>query len=423
MQDSASREALRAFFEKIAATSGVIPVAHYSFEGNSATLEDFNDLKNGFPHLAHVAVNDVGPNFKDALGYAAAHFSLIIPLSEETLFLLDDPDFKTLANTSGSSVLIDNSRGTGQEVSVDTLGAMIEACLQRGFNKLALAGGFGPGMLERYFALCDRFGMRFSIDAESHLQTEGVLDQHKAVAYLEELLRHAHPLKKDAYVQETRSLAAHSRAMTHKEVLPYLDKELVVYPEVFHPGIFFSSQWYAQQVAELVAETKSFCEIGCGTGIVTMTVALQNPNLACMALDISKAAIENTQENTAAWGLAARVEVVQSDVLSALPAEKKLDTIFWALPFGYLEPTEELDTVDQQTFDPGYASIEKFFKDGKEHLDDAGRLLFGFSEEIGTFELIEHFAKTYGYSLKLLAEHRGIEKSPVSAQIYEAAPN
>jgi methylase of polypeptide subunit release factors len=228
--------------------------------------------------------------------------------------------------------------------------------------------------------------------------------------------------KKIKLVEETAALAAHSRTMIKNEVAKIQGRDFVIYPTVFNPRIFFSSDWFAGEISALVKDEPDFCEVGCGTGVVSITVALESLRTKVTALDINAAAVANTQKNVFSYFLERRVRYQQSDVLNALSPNRQFDSIFWSMPFGYLEPEENADIVDLQTFDPGYRAIELFFKTGKTYLKKGGRLLIGFSEEIGTKELLNNLVKKYRYSLKLLAKQPGMEKSPVTMEILEAKP-
>ncbi len=228
--------------------------------------------------------------------------------------------------------------------------------------------------------------------------------------------------KKDKFVEETKVLAGHSRRMVKNEEVIIQKRPFVVYPKVFHPGIFFSSDWFAGEISRMVFGEKDFCEVGCGTGAVSITVALQDVRINVTAVDINEAAIKNAEGNAMTYETGRRTYFQQSDVLNGVIPNRQFDSIFWSMPFGYVEPEEEMDMVDLQTFDPGYRSIERFFKTGKAYLKKEGRLLIGFSEEIGTRELLDELAEKYGYSLKLLSKQPGMEKSPVTMQILEARP-
>ncbi len=228
---------------------------------------------------------------------------------------------------------------------------------------------------------------------------------------------------KDKYIEETKSLTQASRDMQRPELVPVCGIEIEVFPEVFNPGQFFSSCWFAEEISKFVeaVEAVDFCEVGSGTGIVSLYVVQHNPGVRVVSCDVNENAVANTSANLERYGVSARTTVLHSNVFSGL-GEKKFDAIFWALPFGYVEEGTELDNVGLQTFDAGYIAIEEYFRSGANHLNHGGTLLFGFSPEIGHFELIEQCAKKYTWSLRLVGEGDGTEKSSVKMQMYAARP-
>jgi 16S rRNA G1207 methylase RsmC len=229
---------------------------------------------------------------------------------------------------------------------------------------------------------------------------------------------------KDKYIEETKSLTQASRDMQRPELVPVCGMEIEVFPEVFNPGQFFSSCWFAEEVSKFVeaVDAMDFCEVGSGTGIVSLSVAQNNPGVRIVSCDVNENAVANTSANLERYGISARATVLQSDVFSGL-GEKKFDVIFWALPFGYVEKETELDNVGLQTFDAGYTGIEEYFRSGASHLNRGGTLLFGFSPEIGHLELVEQLAGKYEWSLRLVSEENGTEKSVVKMQVYAATLN
>lgn len=226
--------------------------------------------------------------------------------------------------------------------------------------------------------------------------------------------------RKDKIVEETKELAAFSRSATEKGEVTILGRVFTVLPKVFDPRIFFSTAWFADNVAKFVKGESDFCEVGCGTGAVTITALIENKDLKAVAVDINCNAVENTKQNIDHYELSQRVKVFESDVFDGIPDGLKFDSIFWAMPFGYLDEKEEVDIVDLQTFDPGYRAIKKFFKTAHNYLKPTGRILVGFSHEIGTDELLEKLTQENGFKLTLLATEEGTEKSPVTMQIYQA---
>lgn len=191
-------------------------------------------------------------------------------------------------------------------------------------------------------------------------------------------------------------------------------------PEVFNPAVFFSSEWFAEKISEYVKDELVFIEVGCGTGIVSIKSALSNPNLRVYATDINPRAAEVTHLNAVKNNVGERLKTYFGDVFDGIPPEIQADSIFWAMPFGYLDAEEKLEGKDSQVFDPGYRAIRKFFIDAPKLLKEKGRLLIGFSVDIGHYELIEKIAKETGFKLNLLEQTKGIEKDAVSMEIYEA---
>lgn len=222
---------------------------------------------------------------------------------------------------------------------------------------------------------------------------------------------------KNNFIEGTRSLINKSEKSTETTINGI---KIKTDPEVFDPTVFFSSEWFSEKVSDLVKDDKILIEVGCGTGIVSIKSAKDNQTLVVYATDINEKAKDLTKENAEINGVQDRIFVYSGDVLDAIPTEVKADSIFWAMPFGYLTPEEELKGRDTQVFDPGYRAIRKFFAEAKEHLNEEGRLLVGFSVDIGHFELLEDIAKENGFTLATLVDTKGMEKESVSMEIYEA---
>lgn len=64
---------------------------------------------------------------------------------------------------------------------------------------------------------------------------------------------------------------------------------------VFHPTIYFSSKYFYSFINNLTLQNKSFLEIGCGTGILSMLA--QKKGATVTLLDIDPLALENSKIN------------------------------------------------------------------------------------------------------------------------------
>jgi methylase of polypeptide subunit release factors len=222
---------------------------------------------------------------------------------------------------------------------------------------------------------------------------------------------------KSQFIDSTRELI---NTPTASDTISIDGLTFQTHPEVFNPNIFFSSVWFAREVAQLVQYEKTFIEVGCGTGIVSILVASKSPELEVYSTDINPHAEILTRQNTEVNGASERIRVYCGDVLDAIPRNIQANSIFWSMPFGFLPPEEYMEGRDIQVFDPGYRAIRKFFADAPKHLVDDGRLLIGFSKDIGHYELLESIAIEHHFSLKLLTQTKGVEKDSVSMEIYEA---
>jgi release factor glutamine methyltransferase len=64
-------------------------------------------------------------------------------------------------------------------------------------------------------------------------------------------------------------------------------------------------------------------EIGCGTGVIAVSLALELPRLAVWATDLNPAAVDLARRNAHRHGVGARVEVLQGSRFDPLPARLK----------------------------------------------------------------------------------------------------
>ena len=120
---------------------------------------------------------------------------------------------------------------------------------------------------------------------------------------------------------------------------------------------------------------KSFLEIGCGSGIVTIMVNLLT-NINCSCLDISDLAIENTKTNIK--NLGAKVQVFKSNLFENV--EGKFDIIYSNPP--YIKTGEIKNLQDEvKNFEPiraldGLEFYKKIIKQSTNYLNDNGFLIF-----------------------------------------------
>ncbi len=217
-----------------------------------------------------------------------------------------------------------------------------------------------------------------------------------------------------SYYAETLSVFRESMKEKRKYHIKLLGKEFVVYPGVFSPKYFSSTEFFASELP--IKKNGTFLEIGCGTGIVSVMALLGGAKKA-VCTDINPAACKNTSENAGMHKLSKRVKVLKRDIFPA-PGKEKFDVIFWNFPFCYT--TKRLSVKERSLFDTKYRSAEKFFRNVGKYKKPRGHIFVGFSTDIGNFEKLEEIALTSDYTLKMAKMAISTRtKLPVSYQIFE----
>lgn len=396
---------------------GFVPILHFSYRFSENQISDTERIKNELPFVKYLQTND----FKkedglDFIQYVTENFLADIPLDNENFSLIEDQNFRNLIKNNKAFLLLDNSKGTGVQENKEILTEKINTLLSKDLNDIAIFGGFGPDDLNSYFELRRYFKINFSIDAETKLKTNGEIDTEKIKTYLTQLIRFDDPVQ--AGIEQTRTFQNQNKKeeWVNTEIL---GNTYSVHPAVFNPSYFPSTAWYAEVVSGLVKDQMDFCEVGCGSGIISCYVAKQNQNLKVFATDINPFAAENTLYNATTFGIQGRLRTTSGDVLDGVSVENKFDSIFWAMPFGFMDPGANITLEDAQFFDAGYRAIRKFLKDSKKYLKEDGKILIGFSTDLGNYELLEDICKQYNIQITKVAETEMQEKELLKFEVFE----
>lgn len=415
LSDSQDISRIETLFHTCEFYEGFVPILHFSFRNSSDPLEDIKAIKEKLPFVKYLQTNDLPNNGLEEIRLACESFLADIPLSNDNFELVHDADFRETITKNKAFILLDNSKGTGVRETKEALMEKIEVLLKYGLNDIAIFGGFGPDDLDTYFELRRYYKINFSIDAETKLKTDGQIDIEKTKLYLAQLIRFEDP--KQAGIEQTRTFLQQNRHTDWDKVL-IEDKEFLIHPAVFHPGAFPSTSWYASVVRDQVKGQENFCEIGCGAGVVSCLVALENSNISVISTDVNPFAGENTKLNAENLGIGDQVSVFTGDVLDGVLSDCKFDSIFWSLPFGFLDPGASITLEETQVFDPGYRAIRKFFRTAKKFLKPEGQLLIGFSSDLGNPELFEELARNEGIKLEKVAEKEIQEKEALKFELF-----
>lgn len=165
------------------------------------------------------------------------------------------------------------------------------------------------------------------------------------------------------------------------------------------------------------AEGKSFLDVGTGTGIAAIYVALHGKPSRVVATDISPMAVENCKANAEQYGLKEPFfSTREEDVYSALNKSEKFDIMFWNFPWN--APDKDVEEILQERslpitpekvmqlragLDKQYEALRRFIRDGRNHLNPGGEILLG-AGELSRHDIIQGEAKKYGYNIETAAE-------------------
>jgi len=137
------------------------------------------------------------------------------------------------------------------------------------------------------------------------------------------------------------------------------------------------------EIALEIAKTKTspkILDIGTGSGVIAITLALEIPSAEIHAVDISPDALALAAENTARHELATRISFLQADLLP--PGNTKFDLIAANLPYipageiASLSPEVRHDPATALDGGPdGLDTIRRLVETAPDHLAPGGALL------------------------------------------------
>ena len=404
-----------AIIEACSQSQTIHPVLHFSFATSLDYQSDLIEIKAKFPLIEHIQLNDF--DLKKVFLVNFMDFKKIdLSLSGSNFDEIKNPKIRRMIKRNFFLVVLDESKGSGKKPELKQLKEKIDVLLSCGMNRIGLAGGFGPDSLDHYFQIKRFYRINFSVDSETGVKTEMKTDAKKVILYLTQLMRSDSP--KENAIQQTRNFLSKNRR-TSWEDFHFNGYSFRIHPNVFHAGKFPSTAWFIKELQTVLKGISTFCEVGCGAGVIACYMAISDPTLKVVATDLNPDASENTKLNVQALSLSGRISVRQGDVLDSLQPTEQFDVIFWALPFGYLDPGIPIDLEEAQVFDSGYRAIRKLIYTAKQHLSSRGKLLLGFSSDLGHYELLRYIASEVNASLRTIAKTVIQEEDKVHFEIIE----
>lgn len=118
--------------------------------------------------------------------------------------------------------------------------------------------------------------------------------------------------------------------------------ELKVNTGVFHPAYFFSSAFFLEFVSGLDLKSRTFLDVGCGSGIIALGAYRNGARVT--ALDVSLEAVKNTKENFKLnfINIEDEFKVIHSDLFESL-TEQQFDVIAINPPYFFKAAGSEME--------------------------------------------------------------------------------
>jgi release factor glutamine methyltransferase len=178
----------------------------------------------------------------------------------------------------------------------------------------------------------------------------------------------------------------------------YENIDLTVYPGVFHPGFFFSSRLILKFLATQNIDRKSFLELGCGSGIISIFAAKQGANVT--AIDINQKAVDNTLSNSIKNDV--NINVLESDLFSNVPA-MCYDWIVINPPYYPVDPRNK----DEYAWNCGlnHQYFYKLFKEIGSYITTKSQVLMILSD-VCDLQTIFSIAASYGFAFEEILQQK-----------------
>jgi len=106
-------------------------------------------------------------------------------------------------------------------------------------------------------------------------------------------------------------------------------------------------------VLKMAPDAKSFLDVGTGSGVIALSLALKKPEAHVVACDLSPQALALAGENCTRHGLEARVGLIESDLLAAV--EGSFDVVVANLPY---IPTAEISGLSREVLQDPISALD-----------------------------------------------------------------
>lgn len=196
-----------------------------------------------------------------------------------------------------------------------------------------------------------RLSMREDLRENAARDAQQILEIATGLTRVQMMAQPDRPLKEEEAGSFQGMLAQRRHAVPIQHLRgsqEFFGREFAVSPDVLIPRP--ETEHIVEEVLRLFPDRKAplkIADVGTGSGILAVTLALEYPQSLIAALDISPDALAVAQDNAARLGTLSRTRILQSDLLAAVEGET-FDLIVSNPPY---IPLTEKDTLHAQVRD------------------------------------------------------------------------
>src|ERR1700741_2259933 len=191
-----------------------------------------------------------------------------------------------------------------------------------------------------------------------------------------------------------------------KRVRPfkYEDFYFEIFPGVFHPSFFFSTKFLLEYLERFDLEGISFCEPGCGSGVVSIFAAKKGAHVT--SFDINPTAVENVKHNIALNEILLKgyhpIEVLRSDLFDSVK-QQQFDMLVINPPYFFDYPKSD----EQRAWYCGKNGeyFKKLFYQLAEFTHEKSRVYMILAQNCDIQE-ITRIASNFGLSFELMVQKK-----------------
>jgi release factor glutamine methyltransferase len=207
--------------------------------------------------------------------------------------------------------------------------------------------------------------------------------------------------------------------------LPYILKKVYFFGRAFYleEGVLIprqESEILVEVILNIIRERRlkdgTLLELGCGSGVLSITLLLEEKSLRVFANDISDTALRVTRENAKMHKVVERLRLLKGDFLSPFKKKPLFHLIFSNPPYLSHKEWEALDP-EVKLFEPKEALLsgiqgtefqEILIKEASFYLKEGGFLIFemGYNQSQRISELAKAFNWKYQFFRDLLGYER-----------------